>query len=137
MSDIGHFTFPENTSHESFGMPHMYVLVISKELSFRRLVVANLVIRGYLAVGVANVEEARRLVENVKPKLVVLSKAGRVSDGEMRLLREVEMLAMVPLIVISAETPDAEMMRRWDIDDHLLPLDVQDMVEKMSVWLTA
>lgn len=114
----------------------MYVLVISKELSFRRLVVANLVIRGYLAVGVASVEEARRLVENVKPKLVVLSKAGRVSDGEMRLLREVETLSPVPLIVISAETPDVEMMRRWDIDDHLLPLDVQDMVEKMSAWLT-
>lgn len=114
----------------------MYVLVISKELTFRRLVVANLVIRGHLAVGVASVDEARRLVENVQPKLVVLSKAGRVSDGEARSLREVAALASVPLLVISAESPDAEVMQRWEIEDHLLPLDVQDMVDKMSAWLT-
>lgn len=121
----------------SFGKTHMYVLVVSKELNFRRLIVANLVIRGHLAVGVSSVQEAQRLIENVPPRLVVLSKARRISDDEMRRLRESNGLGSVPLLLISAESPDTDLMRRWDIREHVLPRDVREMVDRMSPWLAA
>lgn len=113
----------------------MYVLVISRELNFRRLIVSNLVIRGYLAVGVSSVQEAERLVENVIPKLVIISHLNWVPDKEIQALREVDGLSAVPLLLISAEHPDEEMTEKWDIDSHLLPHDVDQIVSRLSSWL--
>lgn len=119
------------------GMPHMYVLVISKDANFRRLVTANLVIRGHLAVGVSSLNEAARLVSNAKPQLVVFSHTGPLPDGQLRALREAENLEDVPLVVISTETPDSALLAKWDVDDYVVPYDVQDMVERMSPWLSS
>ena len=115
----------------------MYVLVISNEANFRRLVTANLVVRGHLAVGVSSLQEATRLVRKVKPSLVVLSHAGPLPDGALRSLREMEALEDIPLVVISAEVPDSEALERWGVDDYLAPYDVRDMVERMSPWLAS
>lgn len=119
------------------GVPHMYVLVIAREVNFRRLVTANLVIRGHLAVGVSSLQEAERLVRKVKPSLVVFSHAGSPPDGELRSLREAENLEDVPLVVISAEMPASESLEKWHVDDYLVPHDVRDMVERMSPWLAS
>lgn len=113
----------------------MYVLVVSRELNFRRLIVSNLVIRGYLAVGVASVQEAHRLISNASPRLVIISHLNRVPESDIQGLRQADGLKSVPLMIISAEPPDSGMMEKWDVYDHLLPHDVDQIAMKLSPLL--
>jgi DNA-binding NtrC family response regulator len=115
----------------------MYVLVISRDRNYRRLYVDNLVIRGYPAVGIANVEEGTRLLRNQPPFLIVVCQASEMEEDGISLIRDIPQLASTPIVLSNTHPPDYEWMAKWGIEDFILfgEEDVQHLVKRLAPWL--
>lgn len=81
----------------------MYVLVISSNANARRLYVTNLVARGYLAVGVASLEQAYPLIAQHRPGLTVLCQLPLADEPGVRAVLADETLRDTPLVVASID----------------------------------
>jgi DNA-binding response OmpR family regulator len=114
----------------------MYILVISRETDCRKLWVDNLVIRGHLAVGVASLTEAKRLLHNVSPGLILVCQIPDLQEMTMEEIRGVDKLNSTPLVLLSAEAPDPQWMARWNIASHLpSPVDPRQLTVLLAPWL--
>ncbi|MBN1122306.1 MAG: hypothetical protein JXJ17_14610 [Anaerolineae bacterium] len=113
----------------------MYVLVISRERNRRRLYVDNLIARGYLAAGVASVDEGTKLLNKHIPSLVMICQLAE-EDTAIDHLRNKLKLASTPVVITSVEPPVPEWMTRWKIDAYI-PFgdDIQHFIKKLKPWL--
>lgn len=96
-----------------------YVLVICRTTNYRSLWVDNLVVRGYLAVGVASLTEAERLIAAVRPKIVVLCQTSRIDERLIDKLEDSTALADVPRLLVSPEKPTPGWLTRHALNGHL------------------
>lgn len=115
----------------------MYILVISRDRNCRRLYVDNLVIRGYPAVGITNVEEGTRLLHNQPPILIVVCQVSEMDEDGIRLIRSMPRLASTPIVLSNTHPPDYEWMAKWGIEDFILfgEEDIQHLIRRLAPWL--
>jgi hypothetical protein len=113
----------------------MYVLVISRDRNRRRLYVDNLIVRGYLAAGVASVDEGTKLVNKHIPSLVMICQLVE-EDRTVDHLRNKLKLESIPVVITSVDPPDPEWMTRWNIDAYV-PFgdDIQQFIKELKPWL--
>jgi DNA-binding NtrC family response regulator len=86
----------------------MYVLVICRDANARRLYVANLVARGYLAVGVGSLAQARPLIAQHQPGVTVLCQLPLAHESEVQAVLSDDVLQETPLVLasIAGQAPD-------------------------------
>jgi len=99
----------------------MYVLVFSSDANCRRFCVDNLVIRGYLAAGLASPKEAALLLQNTQPGLIVVcTSSDEARDHQMiRDIRNVQRFTSVPLLLMGPHIPDPDLMDELGIDAYI------------------
>lgn len=113
-----------------------FILVISQDANQRRLVNDNLILRGYLAVGIASAGEGKRLLRQTAPELIVL--CGRSSDvqDDLKKLRGQYGGASVPIVLISSDVADPDWLAHWNIVAQLHDsLDLRRLVDTLRPWL--
>jgi hypothetical protein len=116
----------------------MYVLILSRGLNLRRYCVDNLVIRGYVAVGLASIHEGATLFQRRLPTCILLCQISDLNENDLRAIRSYPELDTIPLLVMSAEFPAPDWMARWRIATHLAPLTAaSEIVEQLRPWLGA
>lgn len=116
----------------------MYTLVISSAAGCRKLLVRNLTIRGYLAVGVSSVREGQELVARNKPRLIILCEVADIPDSELAEVRAEPGLASVPILVVSAEVPSPRLLEEWDVASYLPSgAGLPELIHLMEPWLPA
>ena len=112
-----------------------YILVISQDVSCRRLYVDNLVRRGYLAAGVASTLEAANLLEVSKPDLTLVCCMPDTYEREIAGLRTTFDVTG-PLVLITEDRPDPAWAARLNIAASLTDtVDPQRLVETLRPWL--
>ncbi len=112
-----------------------YVLVVSQDNDYRRLLVANLVLRSYVAVGVASVTESDPLLHSALPGVIVLY--GSAADCEPELAQlNTERLAPVPVVLIGPDMADIPPAAQANVaaclDDSI---DLKHLIELLRPWL--
>jgi DNA-binding response OmpR family regulator len=114
----------------------MYVLVISRDRNLRRLHVDNLIVRGFLAVGVASVEGGRRLLQSHSPSLVVVCQMPEIEEDVIDHIQSIPELASTPVVLSNGDPPDSEWMAERGID-AFIPFgeDMRHFIERLSPWL--
>lgn len=102
----------------------MYVIVISRQENVTRLYVDNLVVRGYLAVGVNSLTQAERLIEHHAPALVLLCQVPAVDESGYNEIMAHPALADVPVLLLSTERAAPRWLdrSRTAYDTHPLPI---------------
>lgn len=114
----------------------MYVLVLSNDPNCRRFCVDNLLIRGYLAAGLANIEEGRQILQNVLPDLILLCQTTDLPDSNAESLRANPRLASTPIVLVSSQPPDPQWLAKWNVSLGLsYPIDPCRLIEKLEPWL--
>ena len=114
-----------------------YTLVVSSNVSCRKLYVENLVRRGYLAVSVASAIEAKGLLKTTTPDLVLVCGMPTGYEQEIEQLRTTYQLAGT-LVLMGRDEPDPAWAARWHVDlCPADPIDVRQLVEILRPWLPA
>jgi DNA-binding NtrC family response regulator len=115
-----------------------YVLVVSQDGTYRRLLVDNLVRRSFVAVGVASLAESERLIQNTPPGLILIY--GELADYKPELARihSADRLAHIPVVLISADTLSAFQKEQDNVVAHFADSsDLRRLVERLRPWLPA
>jgi DNA-binding response OmpR family regulator len=113
-----------------------FILVFANDSSCRRLFVDNLVMRGYVAVGSASVNEAHTLLEHQLPELIVVCCVHSGQEETIVELRNLPALDNVPILIASADPPDREWMKAWHVSSALpYPMDLRKLVQYLKPWL--
>jgi DNA-binding NtrC family response regulator len=115
-----------------------YVLVVSQDSAYRRLLVDNLVLRGFVAVGVAGLAESEQLIQNTPPGMILIY--GEPADYQPELVRihSADRLAHIPVVLISAGTLSAIRTEQDNIVAHFAASpDLRHVVERLRPWLPA
>jgi hypothetical protein len=81
----------------------MYVMIISKNNSFRKQCIDHLVNRGHIAVGVASFAEGERMLQKAQPDAIVICPAGTSPDGEISTIRNHYRLRSTPILLVGAD----------------------------------
>ncbi len=114
-----------------------YILVLSRGLNLRRYCVDNLVIRGYIAIGLASIHEGATLFQRNPPDCILLCQIPDLNEGDLKAIRTYPELDRTPLLIMSADRPAPDWMARWRIATHLAPLTAaSEIVEQLSPWLS-
>jgi hypothetical protein len=114
-----------------------YVLIISHDRNCRRLYVDNLIIRGYLAAGVASINEGMRLLRNHLPSLILVCQMQEREEAELRRIRDVSGLGSTPIVLSNIQPPDPDWMAEWGIEAFIpFGIDVQQLLKRLTPWLT-
>src|SRR5688572_15801831 len=90
----------------------MYILVISKNMSFRKVCMDNLVDRGHVAVGVASFTEGERMLHKALPDVVILCPHTEPIEPEISKIRANYRLKTTPILLVSPERPTREWMSK-------------------------
>ena len=116
-----------------------FILVIAQDANVRRFCVDNLVIRGYLAIGMARVvDECQELLASQVPESMLMCGEPERLEQDLKLFRSLHHLSFLPIVVISRERPSAEWMTRWHITAHIPSFpDARDLVDRLRPWLSA
>ncbi len=115
-----------------------FILIISQDGNQRRLVDDNLILRGYLAVGIASVDEGKRLLRQTTPELIVI--CGRLIDvqDDLKKLRSHYGEASVPIVWVSPDVADPEWLAHWNIVAQLRDsMDFRRLVDTLQPWLAS
>lgn len=113
-----------------------FVLVISRDTNFRKFCVDNLVVRGYLAVGLTSAIEGQKLLENSTPQLVILYCVAERFKHEVYQLRNTYGISTTPIILIDANSVDPKWLAKWNIASQLdYPVDARKLVNLLHPWL--
>jgi DNA-binding NtrC family response regulator len=113
-----------------------YVLIISHDRNCRRLYVDNLLIRGYLAAGVASVKEGLRLLRNYPPSLILICQMPEREEAELRRIRNVSGLDSTPIVLSNIQPPDPDWMVEWGIEAFIpFGVDVRQLIKRLAPWL--
>lgn len=114
-----------------------FVLVVSRNISCRRLYVDNLVRRGYLAVGVASASEADNLLNSAKPDLILVCCMPVEYEQAIEQFRTIFKWAG-PVVLVSQDRPDPAWLARWNVTARMAdPIDLRRLVEMLQPWLPA
>jgi DNA-binding response OmpR family regulator len=81
----------------------MYVMIISKNNSFRKQCIDHLVNRGHVAVGVASFAEGERTLQKAQPDAIVICPGGTSPDGEITTIRNHYRLRTTPILLVGAD----------------------------------
>lgn len=113
-----------------------YILVVSNDISCRRLYVDNLVRRGYLAVGVSSAIEAENLLKMGWPELVLACCMPATYEKDIERLRRIYDTNR-PLVLITEEKPDPG----WAATRNVIVyssamLDPRHLVETLRPWIS-
>ncbi|MBN1427138.1 MAG: hypothetical protein JXB07_02055 [Anaerolineae bacterium] len=96
----------------------------------------NLLIRGYLAAGLASLSEGKRVLNTILPKLILLCQAAELSDDDAKALRTNPRLASIPVVLVSAKSADPQWLAKRNISLELsYPIDPSRLVEELKPWL--
>jgi len=113
-----------------------FILVVSRNVSCRRLYVDNLVRRGYVAVGVASAIEAENLFNNAMPYLVLICCMPTAYEPDVEGFRKTLGLVTTPVVLMSQDTPDPVWLARWNVSMcTVTPTDLRQLVEILRPWL--
>ncbi len=115
-----------------------FILIISQDGNQRRLVDDNLILRGYLAVGIASVDEGKRLLRQTTPELIMI--CGRSIDvqDDLKKLRSHYGEAPVPIVLVSPDVVDPEWLAHWNIVAQLRDsMDLRRLVDTLQPWLAS
>ena len=116
----------------------MYILVLSRGLNLRRYCVDNLVVRGYIAVGLASIHEGVTLFQRYPPDCILLCQIPDLNEGDLKAIRTYPELDGTPLLIMSADRPAPDWMARWRVTTYLAPLTAaNEIVERLRPWLGA
>jgi hypothetical protein len=99
--------------------------------------VDNLIIRGYLAAGVASINEGMRLLRNHLPSLILVCQMQEREEAELRRIRDVSGLGSTPIVLSNIKPPDPDWMAEWGIEAFIpFGIDVQQLIKRLTPWLT-
>jgi DNA-binding NtrC family response regulator len=113
----------------------LFILVVSRNVSCRRLYVDNLVRRGYVAVGVASAIEAENLLNTVTPDLVLVCCMPIGYEQDIEQFRTTYKLTG-NLVLMSQDKPDPAWTARWNVTlCSADPRDLRRLVEILQPWL--
>jgi hypothetical protein len=101
----------------------MYVLIISKNNSFRKQCIDHLVNRGHIAVGVASFVEGERMLQKAQPDAIVVCPTDAPPEGEISSIRNHYRLRTTPILLVGA---DRERLPPKKVNSHgVYPIDSQ------------
>ena len=117
------------------------VLVICSKPNIRKFYVDNLIVRGYPAIGVANLSEGSAKLGKIDeprqftPALVLMWGALAMLEPDIENIRQ-SYADSVPIIVVSDERPAPAWMKKWNIADHRAGLsDGRKLMTFLQRWL--
>jgi DNA-binding response OmpR family regulator len=114
-----------------------FILVCTTDSSCRRLYVDNLVLRGYIAVGIASTDEAQKLLQHETPQLILICCSNVGQENAVHSFRQMSNLDSIPIVMVDDEMPDQEWMKTWGVSACLpYPLDLRKLVPSIQPWLT-
>jgi DNA-binding response OmpR family regulator len=100
------------------------------------LYVDNLVMRGYVTVGSASVNEAHVLLQRQLPDLIIVCCVHAGQEETIVELRNIPALDNTPVVIIASEPPDNEWMKAWRVAATLpYPMDLRNLVQSLAPWL--
>ncbi|MEP7285239.1 MAG: hypothetical protein ABI947_05670 [Chloroflexota bacterium] len=114
-----------------------FILVISRNSNLRRFCVDNLVIRGYVAVGVASIEnECQVLLHNEEPQLILMCGELVQLEPELTTLHNQYKLEAIPVGIITVQKPEREWVNHWNIAGYIAyRIDTQRLMAMVHAWL--
>lgn len=114
----------------------LYVLVVSRDPSCKRLYVDNLVRRGYLAVGVTSADEAAELLHAGQPDLVLICCTQEGYQRDVDQLRSSYGLTGT-LVLITQDKPDPVWAAARAVSVCLTDvLDPRQLIKTLQPWLS-
>ena len=113
-----------------------YVVVFSQDVTYRRLLVDNLVLRSFVAVGVASLTESDQLIQSTLPGLILIYGAPTQYEPELARLHDIDRLAHIPVVLISTGTLSAGRLERDNVAAHFADSpDLRRLVQQLRPWL--
>jgi DNA-binding response OmpR family regulator len=113
-----------------------YILVFANDSSCRRLFVDNLVMRGYVAVGSASVNEAHTLLQQQPPELIIVCCLYAGQEETIIELRNIPALDNTPILIASPDPQDREWVKALHVAATLpYPMDLRKLVQYLRPWL--
>ena len=113
------------------------VLVVEDDREIRALLQSSLSVEGFAVQTAVSLSEARALLHNDPPDLIVLDLGLPDGDG-VALVREVRQHHTLPIIVVSARHQEAQKLLLLDAgaDDYLVkPFSIAELLARMRVAL--
>jgi hypothetical protein len=114
-----------------------FILVIAQDTNVRRFCVDNLVIRGYLAIGMARiVDECQELLATQAPEFLLMCGEPEQLERDLTGFRSLHQLSFVPIVVISRDRPSPDWIAKWHISAHIRSFpDARRLVDLLKPWL--
>jgi hypothetical protein len=114
----------------------MYILVISTNMSFRKVCIDNLVNRGHVAVGVPSFTEGQNLLQKAMPDAIVICPHTESAEPEVQKIRSHYRLKSTPILLISPDRSHQEIMSNWKVSAHAVyPVDAHRFVDALMPLL--
>lgn len=117
-------------------MPHT-ILLVDDEPRYLRLMEANLVTEGYLALKATNGQEAVNIVAEKHPDLVLLDVMMPVLDG-FEACRRIREFSNVPIIMVTARGSENDRVHGLDLgaDDYIIkPFSATELMARVRAVL--
>jgi two-component system, cell cycle response regulator DivK len=116
------------------------ILIVEDDIDNQEVFATMLQIAGHTSVMAANGEEGLRLVEELRPDLILMDMGMPVMDGwtAAELLRANPALADIPIIAVTsyAMAEDARRALAVGCNDYLSkPIDYYDLIDKIEALL--
>ena len=114
-----------------------FILVICQNSNIRRFCVDNLVMRGFIAVGMASAEEGQEILQNLVPEFVILCCEPKPSEKEIKKIRDADKrLSNVPILLVSMEHPTHNWLSGWGVAAQFpYPIDARRLIGLLTPWL--
>ena|GEM_PF-1814965 len=115
-----------------------YILIVDDDTNSRKLLSTNLEKRGQRTLAVPRIVDG--LLEGMEESpdliLVGINLPCRYGEAGIERLRSLPDMALMPILVLSADPPDRQWMARWHVESCLLkPFDVRQLLARLQPWL--
>ena len=115
------------------------ILIIDDDTNSRKLLSTNLEKRGHHTMAVPRLTSSVLEEMPKNPDLILVSinmTPCRHGEADVERLRSLPDMALIPILVLSADPPDRQWMARWGVESCLLkPFSIRQLLVWLQPWL--